>query len=129
MGASKISKYWMLIIILLVAIIAVGGIVAWSRYGSSQSIEISMPPRQELQCAIYIGGAVINPGFYPIRVEESMEDVIQAAVSWLFLLFTVVTIVLTRPEVKLEERYCLGKYGSAYREYMDRTPRWIGIPR
>jgi len=24
-----------------------------------------------------------------------------------------------------EERMCIEKYGDAYREYMERTPRWI----
>ena len=52
-----------------------------------------------------------------------------ASASWLFLLLTIATVVLIRPEMKLEERYCLKRYGEAYREYMDRTPRWIGIPR
>ena len=52
-----------------------------------------------------------------------------ASASWLFLLLTIVTIVLIRLEAMLEERYCLGKYGSAYREYMDKTPRWIGVPK
>jgi protein-S-isoprenylcysteine O-methyltransferase Ste14 len=28
-----------------------------------------------------------------------------------------------------EERLCLEKYGDAYRDYMNRTPRWIGIPK
>jgi len=28
-----------------------------------------------------------------------------------------------------EERFYLKKYGDAYREYMNRTPRWIGIPK
>jgi len=28
-----------------------------------------------------------------------------------------------------EERYCLEKYGDAYRAYMNKTPRWIGIPK
>ena len=31
--------------------------------------------------------------------------------------------------IKIEEAQCLGHYGGAYREYMDRTPRWIGIPK
>jgi len=52
-----------------------------------------------------------------------------ASVSWLFLLLTITNVVLIRPEAILEEQYCLGKYGNAYREYMDRTPRWIGIPK
>jgi protein-S-isoprenylcysteine O-methyltransferase Ste14 len=51
--------------------------------------------------------------------------------SWVFLLFTIIAAVgLTRPYfVKIEEAQCLGHYGAAYREYMNRTPRWIGLPK
>ena len=54
-----------------------------------------------------------------------------ASVSWVFLLFTIIFGVgVTRPYfVKVEEAQCLGHYGAAYREYMNRTPRWIGIPK
>jgi protein-S-isoprenylcysteine O-methyltransferase Ste14 len=31
--------------------------------------------------------------------------------------------------ILVEERTCLNKFGNAYREYMDRTPRWLGIPK
>jgi protein-S-isoprenylcysteine O-methyltransferase Ste14 len=50
--------------------------------------------------------------------------------SWVFLLFAIITVVgFTRPfSVKIEEAQCLGHYGDAYREYMNRTPRWIGLP-
>jgi protein-S-isoprenylcysteine O-methyltransferase Ste14 len=51
--------------------------------------------------------------------------------SWVFLLFTIIALVgLTRPYfLKIEEAQCLGHYGAAYREYMNRTPRWIGLPK
>ena len=51
--------------------------------------------------------------------------------SWVFLLLTIIYLVgVTRPySVKVEEAQCLGHYGAAYREYMNRTPRWIGMPR
>jgi len=51
--------------------------------------------------------------------------------SWVFLLLTIIFGVgVTRPySVKIEEAQCLGHYGAAYREYMNRTPRWIGIPK
>jgi len=50
--------------------------------------------------------------------------------SWGFLLLTIISGVgFTRPFfLKVEEAECLGHYGAAYREYMNRTPRWIGIP-
>jgi protein-S-isoprenylcysteine O-methyltransferase Ste14 len=49
-----------------------------------------------------------------------------ASASWIFLLFTVVAIIMPLLFIEAEERYCLEKYGDAYREYMNRTPRWIG---
>ncbi len=79
MAASKLSRFWMLITILLVAIIVIGGIVAWLRYNPSQLIEISLPQGQEWQGEIYIGGAVTNPGLYPFATSDSMEALIQAA--------------------------------------------------
>ena len=53
-----------------------------------------------------------------------------ASASWLFFLITIATAALIiRPEMTLEESYCLEKYGDAYREYMNKTPRWIGVPK
>jgi protein-S-isoprenylcysteine O-methyltransferase Ste14 len=52
-----------------------------------------------------------------------------ACASWLFLLLTIVSIILTLYFVNIEERFCLEQYGDAYRDYMNRTPRWIGIPK
>jgi len=93
MTTSKFSKYWTLITILLVAIIVISSIVAWSRYNQSQPIEISMPTARELPGEIYIGGAVSNPGFYPLKAGDTIEALIQAAggtadsadLSWLKL--------------------------------------------
>jgi competence protein ComEA len=78
---SRFSRYQTLLIILLVATITVGGIVAWSRYRGSQPIEISLskPPSQEQINKIYIGGAVNNPGFYPLKASDTVEALIQAA--------------------------------------------------
>ena len=52
-----------------------------------------------------------------------------ACASWVFLLITAVFIILVHTGIVSEERSCLQKYGNAYREYMNRTPRWIGIPK
>jgi protein-S-isoprenylcysteine O-methyltransferase Ste14 len=39
-------------------------------------------------------------------------------------------IGVTRPYfIKIEEAQCLGHYGEAYREYLNRTPRWLGISK
>jgi len=52
-----------------------------------------------------------------------------AVASWLFLLFIIVYIIFTLARAFHEEHSCLEKYGNSYREYMNRTPRWIGIPK
>ena len=51
--------------------------------------------------------------------------------SWVFLLFTIIFVIgVTRTYlIKIEEAQCLGHYKAAYREYMNKTPRWIGIPK
>jgi len=52
-----------------------------------------------------------------------------ATASWIFLLLSAVYIIAPLLWVGAEERHCLKYYGDAYREYMKRTPRWIGIPK
>ncbi|MFC1972549.1 methyltransferase family protein [Chloroflexota bacterium] len=52
-----------------------------------------------------------------------------ATVSWLFLFVTIVTFFLLLYQAKKEEAYCCVKFGNAYREYMLRTARWIGISK
>jgi len=52
-----------------------------------------------------------------------------ACASWLFLLLTMIWIFLADRGVIAEERLCLETYGNSYREYMNKTPRWIGIPK
>ena len=52
--ASRLNQYWTLIAILLIAVIAISGVVAYSRYNRSQSIEISISATPELQGEINI---------------------------------------------------------------------------
>jgi competence protein ComEA len=73
------NRYWALIIILLIAVIVIGGIIAWSRYSPPHPIEISLPPSPQFQGEVYISGAVSNPGYYPVKSGDSIEALIQAA--------------------------------------------------
>ena len=52
-----------------------------------------------------------------------------ASASWVFLLFPIVIGVGAVYFIKIEEAYTIGHYGKAYSEYMNRTPKWIGIPK
>jgi protein-S-isoprenylcysteine O-methyltransferase Ste14 len=52
-----------------------------------------------------------------------------ACSSWLYFLLTVALIILLNANSSAEERYCLYRYGENYQKYMNRTPRWLGIPK
>jgi protein-S-isoprenylcysteine O-methyltransferase Ste14 len=52
-----------------------------------------------------------------------------ASASWIFLLFSVIYSISMLSFANSEERYCLEKYSDAYREYMNKTPRYIGVPK
>jgi protein-S-isoprenylcysteine O-methyltransferase Ste14 len=53
-----------------------------------------------------------------------------SGLSWVFILCAVTWIISFHIEVvQSEESSLIEKYGYAYREYMNRTPRWIGIPK
>ena len=52
-----------------------------------------------------------------------------STISWVFLLLPIVFFVLQVFQAIAEERGCLELYGERYQEYMDRTPRWIGISK
>ena len=52
-----------------------------------------------------------------------------ACVSWLFLLLTIIFTILSHILVRSEEHFCLNTYGQDYRDYLNRTPRWIGLPK
>jgi len=52
-----------------------------------------------------------------------------ATASWVFLLFTILMIGASFYFAPVEENSCLEHYGDAYREYMNRTPKYLGIPK
>jgi len=52
-----------------------------------------------------------------------------ACTSWVFLLYAVVDLILMQISVGVEERFLLEKHGDTYSDYMNRTPRWLGIPK
>jgi protein-S-isoprenylcysteine O-methyltransferase Ste14 len=81
-------------------------------------------------------GKPVTRGLYrfsrhPIYVTEVLLllGVSIASASWVFLLFPIIVGVGAAYFIKMEEAQCIGHYGNAYREYLNRTPRWIGIPK
>jgi protein-S-isoprenylcysteine O-methyltransferase Ste14 len=81
-------------------------------------------------------GKPVTKGIYrysrhPMYVTEVLLlfGVSIASASWVFLLFPIVIGVGAVYFIKIEEAYTIGHYGKAYSEYMNRTPKWIGIPK
>jgi protein-S-isoprenylcysteine O-methyltransferase Ste14 len=78
-----------------------------------------------------VTGGLYRYSRHPMYVTEVLLllGVSIVSASWVFLLFPIIIAVGAVHFIKLEEAQTLGHYGAAYREYMNRTPRWIGIPR
>jgi protein-S-isoprenylcysteine O-methyltransferase Ste14 len=53
-----------------------------------------------------------------------------ASASWILILLALISLVPLRNAGMIpEERQCCERFGDAYREYMNKTPRWIGVPK
>ena len=63
-------------------------------------------------------------GFFLVYVSISIMSL-----SWIFLVITSIHAIHLLIVVPAEERYCLKTYGKEYQDYMERTHRWIGLPK
>ena len=52
-----------------------------------------------------------------------------ASASWVFLSLSGVIMVLQTIYISFEEQSCIELYGKEYKEYMNKTPRWLGMPK
>jgi len=79
--SSYWGKYWLLIVIILLVSIVCGSIVLAIKQSSHKPVEIVITQDNSTQYdgEIYVGGAVANPGFYPLKENDSIEDIVQAA--------------------------------------------------
>jgi protein-S-isoprenylcysteine O-methyltransferase Ste14 len=51
------------------------------------------------------------------------------SLSWVFLFITIICGIHLFIVAPAEEKYCLKKYGKEYKDYMEKTSRWIGKPK
>ncbi|MHB8104349.1 MAG: ComEA family DNA-binding protein [Dehalococcoidales bacterium] len=80
MKAGRFINGWTITALLLViAIIAGSVVIAQKCSHSNQAIEITLAPEREITGTIYVGGAVNNPGYYPIFAGDTLEDIVGAA--------------------------------------------------
>ena len=68
-----------------------------------------------------------HPGY--VALFMIMISISLMSLSWVFLLITIICGIHLIIVAPVEEKYCLEKYGSNYKDYIYRTPRWIGFPK
>jgi protein-S-isoprenylcysteine O-methyltransferase Ste14 len=71
---------------------------------------------------IYLGWTIFFLGLTMIGWSDSLLSII-------FLLYFFITIPYLHWTVLLEEKFLANKYGESYREYLEKTPRYFGIPK
>ena len=79
--AKHLDKLWLSIIVFLMLSLISGIIVLVIKQSSHQPVEISLTTANttQYQGKIYIGGAVANPGFYPLKEDDTVKSLIQSA--------------------------------------------------
>ena len=70
---------WTVAAVLLIAIILTGGIFIWVKQDRGRDIEISLEPEEKPVGQVFVGGDVNNPGLYPLRAGDSIDDILEAA--------------------------------------------------
>ena len=90
----------------------------------------------EVQLHFRRPGQFLTKGFY--RISRNPQYVMMyitwigigvVTESWVILMLVFVSMIVQHFMVLGEEIFCLEKYGNTYREYMKRTPRYIGVPQ
>jgi competence protein ComEA len=78
MTAEKTNRFWLLAAGLLILIIIVSSCLIWIRRDNGQPIVLAFQQGPQPEWEIYISGAVVNPGGYPLKAGDNIEHLLQA---------------------------------------------------
>jgi len=79
MVSNKTKVNWTFIAVLLIVVIIAGIVVIGLKCRGGQMVEVTLTPEREIAGTMYVGGAVNNPGYYPIFAGDTLENIITAA--------------------------------------------------
>jgi competence protein ComEA len=80
MSPDTLNRFWLLATFFLILLIVVSSLIIWNHRDNGQQIFITDPQQPSaLNGYISIDGAVINPGTYTLKPEDTIEDIIQSA--------------------------------------------------
>jgi len=75
---GRAGGFYLFVTVFLVIAVVVGGVVLVVKHSKNQPVEIVLsqtePP--ELSGEVYIGGAVANPGIYPVKEGDTLQDIL-----------------------------------------------------
>jgi len=78
---SRADRFYLLVTVFLVVAAITGGVMLAVQHSRSQPVEIvlsqTVPP--ELSGELYIGGAVANPGIYPLLEGDTLQTLLSDA--------------------------------------------------
>jgi competence protein ComEA len=80
--AAALERYRVAVVVTLFLLLATAGVVIYLRRPVAQAIEIletSPSPADSVHLAVYVSGAVVNPGVYYLPEESRVQDALQAA--------------------------------------------------
>jgi competence protein ComEA len=79
--STVLEKYWLIIAVSLLLILICGVTVLLIKLNKHQYTEIVLSESKPApyQGSIHIGGAVANPGYYPISQNDTIQSLIEAA--------------------------------------------------
>lgn len=79
--SSRLDKYWIAIIAFMLVCLISGGIILAIKLNSQRPVELTLSSTElpDYRLEVYIDGAIANPGFYPAKEDDSINDLIQAA--------------------------------------------------
>jgi competence protein ComEA len=80
MATDKLNRLWLLATGILTLIILVGSLLIWLGRDKGQEVILISPENQTiLPGNVIIEGAVANPGSFPLRVNDTLHDLVDAA--------------------------------------------------
>jgi len=78
---SRVDRFYLFVTVFLVIAAIAGGVTLAVQHSRSQPVEIVLsqtePP--ELSGELYIGGAVANPGIYPLKEGDTLQMLLSGA--------------------------------------------------
>jgi competence protein ComEA len=79
--SSNIDKYWLAVTALLVISLISGGTMLIIRLVEHRPLEITITQDaiKDTNTEVYIDGAVVNPGYYQLKEDDSIDSLIRCA--------------------------------------------------